>query len=155
MFGQRSRNSPRQERHLAVRALLALTTIGLIAGFVLIPSPARLAHSQTTEAAPVAQQWSMGFWNGLGNPAAPVSSLDMAGLTHLGHFAALVSPDGTLDTSYHHMQRDAPELIETAHAAGVKVLLGIVNPYWLGARLNMPLAVTNNRTLLIENIMSV
>src|SRR5437762_1710520 len=99
--------------------------------------------------------WSIGYWNSVGNPACPVSDIDMAAVTHVIHWAALVQSNGTLDLTYHNMTTDAPTLIAAAHAAGVKVIFGIVNPYWLGQNSNLPNAVANYRAALVSNIMSV
>ena len=41
-----------------------------------------------------------------------------------------------------------------AHAAGVKAIFCIVNPYFLGQNGNIDHAVTNNRAALVNNIMS-
>jgi chitinase len=100
-------------------------------------------------------QWSLGFWNSLGSPSCPISSLDMQALTHISHWAALVGADGSLNLNYHQISADAPELIHAAHAKGIKVLLTVVNPYWLDGRDNFTTAVENHRAVLLANIMSV
>jgi chitinase len=50
------------------------------------------------------------------------------------------------------MTADAPKLIRAAHAAGVKVIFSIVNPYWMDQKRNLPEAVARHRAELVENI---
>src|SRR5215213_2230601 len=102
-----------------------------------------------------AQPWSLGHWNSVGSPSCPVSCIDMQAVTHIGHWAALVNADGTLNLTYHNISTDAAPLVAAAHAAGVKVLFGIVNPTWLGQNSNLPSAVANHRAALVTNIMNV
>ena len=101
------------------------------------------------------QQWSIGYYTPWGNPGCPISDIDMGALTHVVHWAALVNADGSLDLNYQLISTDAPTMVATAHAAGVKAILGIVNPYWLGQSGNMSAATANNRAGLVRNIMNV
>ena len=78
----------------------------------------------------------------------------MGAVTHIVHWSALVNADGSLDMNYHRISADAQPLISAAHASGVKVLLGILNPYFLGQSGNLPNAAANNRFTLVSNIMS-
>jgi chitinase len=132
-------------------------TIGAFLGLVAIllaPAPATRVLSQSEEK-PREEPWSVGYWNTIGDPSAPIASIDLSALTHITHWAALVHADGTLDLDYHHLAADAPELIQRSREAGVKALFGIVNPYWLGQRQNIGEAVVNHRPELVANIMKV
>jgi hypothetical protein len=101
------------------------------------------------------QQWSIGYYTPYGSPGSPVSALDMGGLTHIVHWAALVQANGTLDLNYQQIAADGPGLITKAHGAGVKVILGLVNPYWIGQSGNLPSAAANYRAALVSNVMNV
>lgn len=101
------------------------------------------------------QQWSIGYWNSISDPVMPVSAIDFRALTHVSHWAALVRSDGTLDIDYENIRADAPALVSAAHAAGVKAIFCIVNPYFLGQNGNIGNAVANHRAALVNNIMSV
>jgi chitinase len=103
----------------------------------------------------VVEQWSLGYWTPGGNPPIPPSEIEWEGLTHVVHAWALVRPDGTLDLNTQRVSSDGPALIAEAHARGVKALLGIGQPYWLGQKTNLLLAATHHRTLLVDRIMKV
>jgi chitinase len=98
-------------------------------------------------------QWSIGYWNSLGNPPCPIPDIDMDALTHIVHWAALVGADGSLDLRTHNMVEDAPPLIRAAHEAGVKVVFGVVNPYWKGQKGNIAAAVARHRRALVNDIL--
>ena len=124
--------------------LLILTVI--IAG-----SPSRLALTQTTSTG----QWSVGYYTPWGNPGCPISDIDMDALTHIVHWAAVVNADGTIDLNTQKASRDAPALISAAHAAGVKVLLGLIQTNWLGQTTSFQQAINTGRTVFVNNIMNV
>jgi chitinase len=79
----------------------------------------------------------------------------MTALTHIVHWGALVNADGSLNLDYQRVTADAPTLVSAAHAAGVKAILGVIQPYWLGQRTNFQQAATSNRAALVDNIMRV
>lgn len=101
-----------------------------------------------------AQQWSIGYWTPWGNPAVPISAIQWDALTHVVQWGALVKPDGTLDLTSQQVSANASAIIATAHAANVKVLLGIGQAYWLGQTTNFQQAITNRESALIANIMN-
>ena len=102
-----------------------------------------------------AAQWSVGYWTPWGTPSCPISEIDMDALTHIVHWGALVNADGSLDLNYDRITADASALIAAAHAKNVKVLLGVVQPYWLGQTANFQQNAANNRAAFVSNIMSV
>jgi chitinase len=104
---------------------------------------------------PDATTWSMGFWTPWGNPPIAPAAIDWGGLTHVVHAWALAQPDGTLDLNTNQVISQGPVLIDEAHAHGVKALLGIGQPFWLGQTTNLGLASTSNRAALVSNIMSI
>ena len=103
----------------------------------------------------LADQWSIGYWSPFGNPACPVSAIQWGGLTHIVQHAALVKPDGTLDITTEALSSNAHNLIATAHANHVAVLLNVVQPYWTGQTTNIQQAVTGHLPALLNNIMTV
>jgi chitinase len=100
--------------------------------------------------AAVAQQWSMGYWNGW---SAPVSGIDWGAVTHVIHWSALVQPDGTLDVTTENVAASAPTVVAAGHAAGRKVLLSLMQPGWTGQTTNFQQAITGNNAALVSNIM--
>jgi chitinase len=100
--------------------------------------------------APAVDRWSVGYWAPGGPIPLPISQIDWGALTHVIHFAATVNADGSLDLSAADVPNKGPDLIEAAHAAGVKVLLAVANPY--GQNRNLQAAVLN-RAYLESNIM--
>src|SRR5438270_4959432 len=102
---------------------------------------------QTTFAA---GQWSIGYWSPWGSPGCPVSDIDMSALTHIIHWAAVVRADGTLDLNQQNISSDAPALVSTAHASGVRVLLGLIQQSQ-----SLSQAAANNRAALVNSIMNV
>jgi hypothetical protein len=99
--------------------------------------------------------WSLGYWTPGGNPPLPPSQIEWGGLTHIVHWAALVQANGALDLDTQRVSSDGPALIAEAHARGVKVLLAIEQPFWLGQTGNLQQAVTQNSAALVNNIMNV
>jgi chitinase len=71
------------------------------------------------------------------------------------HAWALVQPNGSLDLSTQQISSSGPALIAAGHARGVKVLLGIGQPYWMGQTGNLQQAATQYRATLVNNIMNV
>ena len=102
-----------------------------------------------------AQQWSLGYWTPWGNPGIPPSAIEWGGLTHVVHAWALVRPDGSLDLETQRVSSDAPVLIANAHAKGVKAILGVGQPYWMGQTTNFQTAITSNRAALVNNIINI
>jgi len=102
------------------------------------------------------KSWSMGYWTGANG--VPVSDLEWGGLTHVAHVAVAPNRDGSLTftcsfgpCSRSQFATEANDLISTAHANSVKVLLDIGNvsgSLWLGA-------TTNNLAGFVNNIVSV
>ena len=134
-------------RHPIVKTLLALTIP--VSAFLLSQLPPRVALSQTPEP----QRWSIGYRTPWGNPPIPIEDIDWDALTHVVQFGALVTPQGYLDLNFLKVLADAPPLIAAAHAKNVKVLLAVVQPYWLGQTGNFQEAATNNRATLVATIM--
>jgi chitinase len=100
------------------------------------------------------QQWSQGYWTPWGNPGIPATAIEWGGLTHIVHAWALVRSDGSLDLDTQRISSDGPTLVSNAHANGVKALLGVGQPYWLGQTTNLQTAITNNRAGLVNNIIN-
>jgi chitinase len=104
---------------------------------------------------PAPQPWSVGYWTPHGKQYLAPAKIEWTALTHVVHAWALVQPDASLDLSTQRVNSDGPELISSAHANGVKVLLGIGQPYWRGLSGNLGAAVRNNRVALVDKIMSI
>jgi chitinase len=100
-------------------------------------------------------QWSLGYWTQWGSPVIPVSAIDFKALTHVVQYAAIINADGSLDVNTYAVAANAKSLVSTAHAAGAKVLLGLIQPYGSTATGNFYQAATNNGATLINNIVSV
>ena len=97
----------------------------------------------------IAEQWSIGYWTPWGDPPTPISDLDWAALTHVVHHAAFVKSDSSLDLSSANIASNAATLIQTAHGAGVKVLLGIANK---NQNVGLPAAMDGDSAKLVGNI---
>jgi chitinase len=89
----------------------------------------RRAPAQQT---PPSETWSMGFWTGV--TRQPLNDLDWEALTHIMHVAAAPKTDGSLtyscstgDCSLSELGAEATNLINTAHAHNVKVILNLGN----------------------------
>ncbi len=100
-------------------------------------------------------RWSVGYWTPRGAPAIAPEAIQWSSLTHVVHAWALVRPDGSLDLATQQIETMGPRLIAAAHARGVRVLLGIGQPYWQGETNNLLQAVTDRRTTLVNNILAV
>lgn len=114
---------------------------------------ALLFAAMLPQAASAQTYWSVGWWYG-GN-SVPISSLQMNALTHIVHIGADVNADGTL--TYHcasgpctesQLGTEATALMNLAHPAGVKVILGLDNTTgtaWTGCTngTNLSTCVTN------------
>ncbi|HEX4996611.1 MAG TPA: glycosyl hydrolase family 18 protein, partial [Terriglobia bacterium] len=81
--------------------------------------------------------------------------IQWGGLTHVIYAWALVQPNGTLDLDTQQVAANAPALVAAAHAHGVKALLGVGQPFWLGQTGNLQQAANSYRSTLTSNIMSV
>jgi GH18 family chitinase len=103
------------------------------------------------QATPVVNQWSMGYYAAVGDPALPVAAIRWNGLTHVAHASANVNADGTLDLSIWQVSSTAVALVTAAHANSVKVLLTISQ----AGKTEIQQAVSSNLSALVTNIMTV
>jgi chitinase len=72
------------------------------------------------------QRWLTGYYPSYQESLMPPSEIDYTALTHLIHWPVLPRPNGTLDTETFGMTPDQSQtIVSGAHAAGIKVLLGI------------------------------
>src|SRR5262245_59550576 len=78
------------------------------------------------------QQWSVGYWTPWGNPSLPPAQIEWKGLTHVVYWGGLVQSNGSLDLTTQLVTTQGPTLISTAHAQGVKVMLGLLQGVWIG-----------------------
>jgi len=86
----------------------------------------------------------------------PPSEIDFASMTHLIHWPVLPKPDGSLDTvSVDFTPAHSADVVSRAHAAGVKVLLGVGGDKDSGATAGFQGATKpENRATFINNIVS-
>jgi len=138
-------------RKWLVPGIFSLVLLSLFSS--LIPSVATKGNVSGGKA--MVSQWSLGYWTPRGNPALPPTKIDWEAVTHVVHAWALVRPDGTLDLTAQRVSSDGPALISAGHARGVKVLLGIGQPYWLGQTTNLQSAVKLGKSILVNNILDV
>lgn len=73
-----------------------------------------------------ADLWNTGYYPGYRQTAMPPSAIDFTALTHIIHFSALPTTNGTLNTTPNSMTfTRATNLVAAAHAAKRKVLFSV------------------------------
>jgi GH18 family chitinase len=135
----------------APRALLLTAVAASVAVFIAVRSRVDTTFSEATGPSP----WSIGYLWPFGNPALPVSEIEWQGLTHLVHYGAVVNADGSLDLSTEEISSKAPALISAGHAAGVKVLLALIQASWTDRTSTFEQAATQHRRSLLRHIADV
>jgi chitinase len=120
---------------LAVSSLALISLVQFTSGF-------------EPQQAPPAHQWSMGYWTAWA--PNPISDLEWGGLTHIAFVGMEPQTDSSLAYSDANFAADASNMIFTAHAHNVKVLLDV----WAGPG-DFNGAITNNLTGFVGNIMNV
>jgi GH18 family chitinase len=95
-----------------------------------------------------AQQWSLGYWTAWA--PNPISDLEWGGVTHIAFVGVEPQSNGSLTYSDSNFAADAANMIATAHAHNVKVLIDI----WTGPG-DFNGAITNNLSGFVANIMNV
>jgi chitinase len=73
-----------------------------------------------------ADLWTTGYYPGYRQSAMPPSAIDYTALTHIIHFSAMPTVNGTLDTAPNSMTfTRSTNLVQVAHAANRKVLFSV------------------------------
>jgi chitinase len=135
-------------------ATVALLIVGVAvwgAAFIRFPSARGAQPAEPNGSAP----WSIGYLWPFGDPSLPVSDIQWVGLTHLVQYGAIVNADGSLDLSTEHISSNADSLVSRGHAAGVKVLLALIQASWTGQTTTFEQAVFHHRLAFIKRVVDV
>lgn len=101
-------------------------------------------------------KWLTAYYPSYQQFTMPPSEINYASMTHLVHWPVLPKPDGGLDTvSIDFTEAHSKDVVTRAHAAGIKVLLGIGGDANSGATKGFQGATSPaNRATFIKNIVN-
>lgn len=104
-------------------ALLGLSILGGCGGGSSSASSGA-SSSPSPSGPPASGLWASGYYPAYATGSMPISAIPFASMTHVIHFALVPNRDGTLADPF-GLRAQTSALVSTAHAAGVKALLGV------------------------------
>jgi chitinase len=118
----------RSKRPFRTSAVVLLLVVICLAPRAVVADSFKLNKSSRNDNAqdPASGRWLTGYYPSYQESLMPPSEIDYTALTHLIHWPVLPRPDGTLDLDTFGMTLEQSQtIVKGAHAAGIKVLLGI------------------------------